>query len=105
MILVREFKKIELKKTLNFKDWHHCVACWKVSLCYAANASISLYSVAGLNIAVIDMVKRLGPFVNLVLSIYILKRPLEINFGVIGILMSAIGCLIGALGDYTSSWV
>ena len=74
------------------------MACWKVSLCYAANASISLYAIAGLNIAVIDMIKRLGPFVNLILSVTVLHRPLNLNYGVIGILMSATGCLIGALG-------
>lgn len=82
-----------------FSDWHHCVACWKVSLCYAANACISLYSISGLNIAVIDMIKRLGPFVNLVLSVSVLHRPFTFNYGVIGILMSAAGCFIGALGS------
>jgi len=85
-------------------DWHHCVACWKISLCYAANACISLYSIAGLNIAVIDMIKRLGPFVNLILSVTVLKRPFMLNYAGIGIFMSAFGCLIGALGDYTSNF-
>jgi drug/metabolite transporter (DMT)-like permease len=50
------------------------------------------------------MIKRLGPFVNLVLSVIILNRPFNLNYGVIGIVMSAVGCMVGALGDNTSDF-
>ena len=53
-------------------QWTDCITCWKVSCCYGLNACIGLHSIAGLNIAIIDMLKRLGPFINLMLSHYLL---------------------------------
>jgi len=83
-------------------EWTDCLRCWKVSLCYGLNAAIGLHSIAGLNIAVIDMLKRLGPFINLMLAHYLLGFDFTLNFTTTGIYMSAAGCVIGALGDTDS---
>ena len=80
-------------------EWTDCLRCWKVSLCYGLNAAIGLHSIAGLNIAVIDMLKRLGPFINLMLAHYLLGFDSTLNFTTTGIYMSAAGCVIGALGN------
>ena len=81
-----------------FEDWHDCIRCWKVSCCYALNACIGLHSIAGLNIAVIDTLKRLGPFINLMLSHYLLATDIQFDYSTVGIYMSATGCVIGAIG-------
>ena len=86
--------------SVNFcSEWTDCKKCWKVSLCYGLNAAIGLHSIAGLNIAVIDMLKRLGPFINLMLAHYLLGFDSKLNFTTTGIYMSAAGCVIGALGN------
>ena len=69
-----------------------------MSCCYALNACIGLHSIAGLNIAVIDMLKRLGPFINLMLSHYLLATDIQFDYSTVGIYMSATGCVIGAIG-------
>lgn len=83
-------------------DWNDCIRCWKVSCCYALNACIGLHSIAGLNIAVIDMLKRLGPFINLMLSHHLLGTDIQFDYSTVGIYMSATGCVIGAIGDNDS---
>ena len=49
------------------------------------------------------MLKRLGPFINLMLAHYLLGFDSTLNFTTTGIYMSAAGCVIGALGDGINS--
>ena len=44
------------------------------------------------------MLKRLGPFINLMLSHYLLATDIQFDYATVGIYMSATGCVIGAIG-------
>ena len=44
------------------------------------------------------MLKRLGPFINLMLSHYLLATDIQFDYSTVGIYMSATGCVIGAIG-------
>jgi len=75
-----------------------CLTCWKLSLYSCGNVYFSLHSLRGLNIAVIDMIKRLGPLVNLFLSGAVLQRKVALDYSSIAIAMTTFGCIIGIVG-------
>lgn len=69
------------------------------SLSFAVHATVSLTALHGMNIPMYGAVKRCTPFVNLVLSVTILKKPLPSRLLTLSIGIITMGAFVAGMGD------
>lgn len=69
------------------------------SLWFGLHTSLSLTALHGMNIPMYSAIKRCVPLVNLVLSVYVLKKPYPSSLLSLSIGLITVGCLVAGLGD------
>lgn len=69
------------------------------SMWFGLHTSLSLTALHGMNIPMYSAIKRCVPLVNLVLSVYVLKKPYPSTLLSLSIGIITVGCLVAGLGD------